>query len=70
MCLLFLPILPLTSDSIGKMGWRRDTQLVILTAAESMWEAFLQLGEGKNEKMDGREQKRLRIVIYAETLSF
>lgn len=45
-------------------------QLVILTEAESTQEAFLQLGEGKNEKIDGSEQKRLRIVIYAETLSF
>lgn len=42
----------------------------MLTEAESEEETFLQCGEGKNEKMDGKEQKRLRIVICAAALSF
>lgn len=52
------------------MGWRRETLLVMLTEAESKQETFLQCGEGRNEKMDEKEQKRLRIVIHAAALSF
>lgn len=49
--------------------WVREMTHMSCSQKQNPNETFLQCGEGKKENMDGKEQKRLRIVIHAAALS-